>query len=209
MCWYLFFFPCSFSEMFAIYCLVWELGRSYLSHRAYHNHCCAFFCLFSVLHFPHGRHPPYRPLALLRLCQACCHVYSCSHSVAGPSSLRGVNLSLAHQAPLLLGTLRVHMWRSLPVIRFPNWHRAGLVVLSELQVISPFPHWEMGLLSRGRRKRGSCLSRLWITLPAPLPGLSGRRNILEGGDCVFLLPLNPSETQAQGCLSLPKDRKLQ
>lgn len=130
-----FFFSCSFSEIFAIYCLVWELGRPYLPHRAYHNHCCAF-CLFSVLPFPPwATPPPTDPLALLRLCHACCHVYSCSHSVAGPSSLRGVNLSLAHQAPLLLGALRVHMWRWLPVTGFPNWHRAGLVLLSVLRVV--------------------------------------------------------------------------
>lgn len=43
-----------------------------------------------------------------------------------------------------------------------------------------------------------------------LPVPSGRRNILEGGDCpVSLLPLSPSVTQARGCVSLPEDRKVQ
>ena len=32
-------------EICGIYCLVWEIGRSHLSHHACRNHRCAFLCL--------------------------------------------------------------------------------------------------------------------------------------------------------------------
>lgn len=39
-------FSYSFVEIFGIYYLVWEVGKSHLSHHAHRNHRSAFFCLF-------------------------------------------------------------------------------------------------------------------------------------------------------------------
>lgn len=72
-----------------------------------------------LLPLPRGRPPPTDPLAPPHLSGACCPGYLCSHSVAGPSSLWGVNHSLVPGA-LLLGALRRYMWRGLPVLWTPN-----------------------------------------------------------------------------------------
>lgn len=78
-------------------CLIWERGRSHLSHHAHHNHlflpflCPSISSMGDILpHTPSGSSSP--------LSSMLPRVFVC-HSVAGPSSLGGVNPSLAHQAP--------------------------------------------------------------------------------------------------------------
>lgn len=131
-----------------------------------------------LLPLPRGRPPPTDPLAPPHLSGACCPGYLCSHSVAGPSSLWGVNHSLVPGA-LLLGALRRYMWRGLPVLWTPNRPVGHLCPRGWPCLTFRVPgHIVSGWHSRSGGEdwvsmpwgRRSSFSRLWITLPAPFLG---------------------------------------
>nr|AAQ15262.1 PP6569 [Homo sapiens] len=126
-------------------------------------------------------------------------------------------------------------WVTVPQAANPSWLSQQLPVLLDGDFLSSMgatraghAHWPGSAFPISGCCLGSDLRKRqerWVSWSWPgsvfllqgldatsrlLPVPSGRRNILEGGDCpVFLLPLSPSVTQARGHLSLPEDRKLQ
>lgn len=109
-------------------CLVWGTGRPQSSRHTCHKHCRASSYLFSVLPFlPWVTSSHTDPLAFLHLCHK--HVAVCIRAVIwwlGHLPL-GASTTVQATRPRLLGTLRLYMWRWLPVIRFPDrWGGASL-----------------------------------------------------------------------------------